>query len=164
MMRETNVDQFHIRFAGQPGHPKKVIVRGARACNCCHFPTAIAWLHANVMPRRPRTTPCRHQALWGAAKDGSCQTKAWGERLSRYSEARLGLGGVTLNACSKGVRNRRCVEACGRRNPPSVRKAQHRTDGRQRAALLGVWLTGRFAIPFAAACGRARWYSDRSRR
>jgi len=181
MMREANVDQAYIRFVGQRGHPKKAVVRCATAGPCGHIATANTLLHANVTPRRPCKPPCRHQALCGAAKDRSRQPKASGERPSRRSDrgqggllisrpgngprgAWRGLGGATLIACRRAIRNRRSVEACGRRRPPSSRKAQRGTDGNQGAALLGVWLTGRFTIPFAAACGWARWYSDRSRR
>ena len=169
----------YIRFAGHRGDPIEAVVRCAMACHCCHIPTADAWLPTNVAPRRPRKPPCRHQALCGAVKDRSRQTKACGERPSRDSdrggllisrpgngprEAWLGLGGVTLSACSKTIRNLRSVEACGRRRPQSSRKAQPGTDGSQGAAFLSVWLTGRFTIPVAAACGRARRHSDRSRR
>jgi len=131
--------------------------------------------------RGPRKPPCRHQSLCGAVKDGSRQTKACGERPSRDSdrgqggslisrpgngprEAWFGFEDATLSACSKAIRNLRSVEAYARRRPQSSRKAQPGTDGSQGAAFLSVWLTGRLTIPVAAACGRARGYSDRSRR
>jgi hypothetical protein len=153
--------QVYTGFAGQQGHPKDAVVRGARACPACHIPKASPWLQANAAPRRQaRACGERTSHRWGRSQGGPLILRLG----SVPRRARLRLGGITLSACNEVLRNRRCVEVHRRRYPQSGRKAQLGTDGSQGVALLGVWLTGRFTISFVAdACGRARWYSDRIR-
>jgi hypothetical protein len=178
-----SLGQVCVGFAEQRDHPNKAVVRTGRACRSDHIPTAAAWLRTNVAPRRPPKPHYRHQALPGpgAAQDRPRQTKASREQtshrlahspgalLSRPDDAArqawLGLGAITPGACTKALRNRRYVAAGGFRCPRSNRNAGAGLGGSQGAAFLEVWLIGRFTIPIPAGVyGRARWYSDRSRR
>jgi len=176
--------QVCIGFAGQRGRPKEAVARCATACRSCHMPTASAWFHTNAAPCRSPKPHSRHQALpdVGAAKDRSRQTKPCRERTLHRSacgqetslilrvgaiprRAWLGRGVATPGACTRALRNRRCVAAGARRCLRPSRNAGVRPGGNQGAALLGVYLTGRFTICVAAGVhGPARWYFDRSQR